>query len=107
MIQLVNGTWSYDTAFMWLLPTAHLLTTHLNKPPPSVIVCYGIGHIGECHIARHQYCLLLEIVRLCKPRATYVYDPVLLEDEKTAIKECGCQIILENEVCYYSPSIAE
>ena len=65
------------------------------------IVCYGIGHIGTCHIAQHQFALLLELKDLYKPRTTWLYDPVLHEEEKAVTSQCGCRTITVNQV---SPS---
>lgn len=65
----------------------------------STIVSYGIGHIGTCHIAQQQFALLLELTALCKPETTWIYDPILHQEEKAAIMESGCKIISRNEVC--------
>ena len=62
------------------------------------MICYGIGRIGNCHMALHQFGLLMEVVALYKPCQVIVYDPVLHEEEKAAITNIGCQIAPRNEV---------
>ena len=62
------------------------------------MVCYGIGRIGSSDAAQHQFGLLVELMIPYQPQRILVYDPVLQEEEKMAITECGCQIMPRNEV---------
>ena len=84
-----------------LLPPSDLFL-HAGMLEPvhfSTIVCYGIGHIGTCHIALTQFALLTELAALYQPHSTWLYDPVLHSQELAVIRECGCEIIARNEVC--------
>ena len=95
-------------------------------PPPIEVVCYGIGHFGSCPIARMQFALLLVIREQCKvrvrspkhnevqgtnsclcttlpppptqPDCTWVYDPILCEEEVSSLKGYNCTPIPTNEV---------
>ena len=64
----------------------------------GTVVCYGIGQIGNSHIAQHQFGLLAEMLSPYQPLKSLLYDPVLQEEEQMAITECGCQIVSRNEV---------
>jgi len=75
-----------------------LLSLHFPLCGEDAVICYGIGRIGNCYVALHQFGLLMELVALCKPCEVIVYDPVLHEEEKAAIAELGCQITPRNEV---------
>lgn len=79
-------------------PLLGLLESKFPLLEVSTVVCYGIGKIGSCHIAQHQFGLLMELLSPYQPIQIFVYDPVLQEEEKATIRECGCQIIARNEV---------
>ena len=68
----------------------------------SVVVCYGIGHVGSCSIAQQQLALLLLILEELKPSQSWVYDPVLIEQERTAIEKCGCALFTTNDVRFFT-----
>lgn len=65
------------------------------------MVCYGIGQVGICRTAQHQFGLLAELMISYQPQIL-IYDPVLQEQEKMAITECGCQIMPRNEVSAFA-----
>ena len=65
----------------------------------SVVVCYGIGHVGSCPIAQQQLALLLLILEELRPSQRWVFDPVLTEQEKRAIEKSGCALFTTNDVC--------
>lgn len=64
----------------------------------SVVVCYGIGHVGSCPIAQQQFALLLHIMEELRPSQTWLYDPVLTDEERKAIELSGCALFSKNEV---------
>ena len=79
---------------------------------PEGLVCYGIGRIGSCRVARQQLALLLAFREQWKvgetvpaphctcpqPTHTLVYDPVLCPGEVEALRQLGCCIADRNEV---------
>ena len=75
-----------------------LLESEFPLSGVNTVVCYGIGHIGSCHIALHQFGLLMELMTPYQLQNVIVYDPVLQEEEKAAITELGCKIAPRNEV---------
>ena len=70
----------------------------------SVVVCYGIGHVGSCSIAQQQFALLLLLLDELKkssspaPPRCWVYDPILDEQERAAIERSGCALFTTNDV---------
>lgn len=67
----------------------------------TVVVCYGIGRVGSCPIAQQQLALLLLILEELKPSQSWLYDPVLVEEEREAVQQCGCTLFTTNDVCIY------
>ena len=64
----------------------------------TVVICYGIGHIGSCPIAQQQFALLLLILEEFKPTECRLYDPVLVKEERKAIEDSSCVLLTVNEV---------
>lgn len=61
------------------------------------IVCFGLGHIGECHISRHQLAFLLCLKDICDPGKVLVHDPIFYKSECEVLKQLELQIIEENK----------
>ncbi|XP_065890253.1 SRR1-like protein [Dysidea avara] len=74
-------------------------TAILEVSPPSHLLCYGIGRIGSCHIARTQFVLLLLLRDHLKLQESSLYDPVLHKEEVTAIEQHGVNMLTCNEGC--------
>ena len=72
-----------------------LVKVHLSF---SIVVCYGIGHVGSCPIAQQQFALLLLILEQLQQSQCFLYDPVLVEEERTAVKYSGCTLFMTNDV---------
>lgn len=60
------------------------------------LVCFGLGQISECNIARYQLALLLCFKDYCKPKKVLVHDPIFYKDECEILKQFGLEIIAEN-----------
>lgn len=66
--------------------------------PVVDIVCYGIGRIASCPIARYQFAFLLllrEILQIAGQ--CFIYEPLFSQDEVETVKEFGCSLIQSNE----------
>lgn len=71
----------------------------------SLVVCYGIGHVGSCSIAQQQLALLSLLLDELKPsQSCWLYDPVLTEQERAAIEKSGCSLFTTNDVCLFVSS---
>nr|XP_026489827.1 SRR1-like protein isoform X1 [Vanessa tameamea] len=60
------------------------------------IVCFGLGHIGECNISRYQLALLLCLKNTFKPEKIFVHDPIFYLDECEILKKFELNVIEEN-----------
>ncbi|CAH2084987.1 unnamed protein product [Euphydryas editha] len=60
------------------------------------IVCFGLGHIGECNISKYQLALLLCLKDKYKPNKVSVHDPIFFIDECEILKKFKLNIIKEN-----------
>ncbi|KAM3960040.1 SRR1-like protein isoform 1-T1 [Aphomia sociella] len=60
------------------------------------IVCFGLGHIAECNISRHQLAFLLCLKGFCDPNTVLVHDPIFYKGECDILKYFNLEIIEEN-----------
>lgn len=67
----------------------------------SVVVCYGIGHVGSCPIAQQQFAFLLLIMEQLQPSQSLLYDPVLVREERKAVELSGCTLFPKNDVRHF------
>lgn len=67
----------------------------LKNPVISEIICFGLGKIGECTIARYQFALLLCLKELYNVEV-YVYDPVFNENDISLLNHFNINILTEN-----------
>lgn len=67
----------------------------MSHPKITKIVCFGLGRIGECTIARYQLALLLCLRDLCNAEVQ-VYDPVFCQIERDILREFNCVVLSDN-----------
>ncbi|XP_059053008.1 SRR1-like protein isoform X1 [Achroia grisella] len=60
------------------------------------IVCFGLGHISECHISRHQLAFLLCMKDYCDPIKVLVHDPIFYQGECDILKHFNIEVIEQN-----------
>lgn len=60
------------------------------------IVCFGLGHIGECNISKYQLALLLCLKNKYKPNKVCIHDPIFYKDECEILKKFKLDVIKEN-----------
>lgn len=68
----------------------------IQAKPVTQIVCFGLGHIGECNISRYQLGLLLCLKDLLRPEKVLVHDPIFYKEECAVLQQLGLAIIAEN-----------
>lgn len=61
------------------------------------VVCLGIGRIGDCLIAKHQFALIQLIARHFQIDSLSFYDPVLTDQEKTILNYFNYTVLTENQ----------
>ncbi|XP_068634019.1 SRR1-like protein isoform X1 [Battus philenor] len=65
------------------------------------IVCFGLGHIGECNISRYQLAFLLCLKQSFNLCDVFVHDPIFYSDECELLRRLGLTVITQNnEGCY-------
>ncbi|KPJ10111.1 SRR1-like protein [Papilio machaon] len=72
------------------------VSTVLNERNISEIVCFGLGHVGECNISRYQLAFLLCLKDSFKPLKVLVHDPIFYVGECELLKGLGLSVIEEN-----------
>lgn len=72
------------------------VSTILNERKVSEIVCFGLGHIGECNISRYQLAFLLCLKDSFKPLKVLVHDPIFYLGECELLRRLGLTVIVEN-----------
>ncbi|XP_013165899.1 PREDICTED: SRR1-like protein [Papilio xuthus] len=72
------------------------VSTFLNERNISEIVCFGLGHVGECNISRYQLAFLLCLKDSFKPLKVLVHDPIFYIGECELLKRLGLIVIEEN-----------
>lgn len=60
------------------------------------IICFGLGHIAECNIARYQLALLLCIKEFYSVGKVLVHDPIFYKSECKILSKLGLEVILQN-----------
>lgn len=73
------------------------VSTILQSKKVVEIVCFGLGHIGECQISRHQLAFLLCLKDICNPGKVLVHDPIFYKSECEVLRRLGLHIIEENK----------
>ncbi|CAH3110555.1 unnamed protein product [Pocillopora meandrina] len=70
----------------------------IPEEPVTDIVCYGIGKLSSCPIARYQFAFLLLLRELLKISGLcFIYEPHFSQDDKVVVEELGCSLIDHNE----------
>ncbi|XP_078363059.1 SRR1-like protein isoform X2 [Oculina patagonica] len=70
----------------------------IPKEPIADIVCYGIGKLSSCPIARYQFAFLLLLKELLQLTGLcFIYEPHFSQDDKIVVKEFGSSLIEHNE----------
>ncbi|XP_063381950.1 SRR1-like protein isoform X1 [Cydia fagiglandana] len=72
------------------------VSTVLSSRKLKTIVCFGLGHIGECNISRYQLALLLCLKDSLNCSDVLVHDPVFYKSECTILDNLELQVIAEN-----------
>lgn len=72
------------------------MSTVLQSRKVVEIVCFGLGHIGECQISRHQLAFLLCLKEICGTEKVLVHDPIFFKSECEVLRQLGLHIIEEN-----------
>jgi len=67
----------------------------------AALICFGVGCVGNSHVAQHQAGLFLLIREWLqaegfKIEQMQIYDPILCRQEKEALESLGCQILETN-----------
>ncbi|XP_041979889.1 SRR1-like protein isoform X1 [Aricia agestis] len=79
-------------------------STDVNKSVSSIlkhkevveIVCFGLGHVGECLISQYQLALLLCTKEALKLKKVSVHDPIFSTSECALLKSLDINVIEEN-----------
>lgn len=61
------------------------------------LVCFGLGHIGECNISRYQLALVLCLKNVFKIANVLVHDPIFSSQDCELIKRFKLTIIKKNK----------
>lgn len=62
----------------------------------SEIVCFGIGHFGDCSISRHQLAFIVAIKSEFNVARCTFHEPILTRAEQRILRELNCEIHSEN-----------
>lgn len=73
------------------------MSTILQSKKVVEIVCFGLGHIGECQISRYQLAFLLCLKDICGPEKVSVHDPIFYKTECEVLRQLGLYVIKENK----------
>ncbi|XP_072932501.1 SRR1-like protein isoform X1 [Epargyreus clarus] len=73
------------------------VSNNLKQRKVVEIVCFGLGHIGECTISQYQLGLLLCLKDILKPDKVFVHDPIFYVNECQVLKKFGLEIIEQNQ----------
>lgn len=60
------------------------------------LVCFGLGHIGECTISRYQLALLLCMKDLIKTTNSLIHDPIFYKSECELLQQFNLKVIEDN-----------
>lgn len=63
-----------------------------TRVPIEQIICFGIGHISSCSIARHQLAYILAIRKEFNIKSIEFHEPTLTSLEKSILVEFNCKI---------------
>lgn len=80
----------------YLIDVIKAVSSHLKNKKITEVVCFGLGHIGECQISKYQLALLLCLKDKFKPNKVVVHDPVFYADECKILKQFDCDILEQN-----------
>lgn len=73
-------------------------TKAIPEEPVTDMVCYGIGKLSSCPVARYQFAFLLLLRELLKISGLcFIYEPHFSQDDKVVVEEFGCSLIDHNE----------
>lgn len=67
-----------------------------NQSSFGEIVCFGIGHIGDCSISRHQLAFILAIKAEFNVALCTFHEPILTLSEQRILQKLECAIHSEN-----------
>lgn len=87
----IAGSDIFDSLISSLNEGIRSLKTHAVHE----IICFGIGKIGECFIARYQFALLLCLKDFYKVNVQ-IYDPVLTPVDLSLLNEFEISLLIEN-----------
>jgi len=76
------------------------ITTNIKNHFGTVqdIVCYGIGNFLSCKKSLHQLALLVLLYRQLNVLGdSFIFDPMLTEEEKVFVQKLGHKVIEKNE----------
>lgn len=62
----------------------------------SDIVCFGIGHFGDCVISRHQLAFIVAIKSEFSVNRCTFHEPILTRTEQRILQKLHCEVHLEN-----------
>lgn len=68
----------------------------MHSPEVKEIVCFGLGRIGECMIARYQLALLLCLRDLYSNAKTIVYDPIFNVNDRSILNALDFNVLYNN-----------
>lgn len=63
---------------------------------PKEIVCFGIGHFGDCLISRHQLSFILALQTKFEINNISFHEPILSRAEFEILKRLDCNVKLKN-----------
>ncbi|XP_020629792.1 SRR1-like protein isoform X2 [Orbicella faveolata] len=73
-------------------------TKVIPQEPFTDIVCYGIGKLTSCPIARYQFAFLLLLKEFLQIAGQcFIYEPQFSKDDKSLVGDFGCSLIEHNE----------
>ncbi|XP_049872795.1 SRR1-like protein isoform X1 [Pectinophora gossypiella] len=73
------------------------VSTLVQSKKVAEIVCFGLGHIGECQISRHQLAYLLCLKDICGTSKVLAHDPIFYKSECDILKRLNIEVIDENK----------
>ena len=76
----------------YLKSTIETLTEQLQSREINEIICFGIGHFGDCLISRYQLAFILAIKEAFKANRIEFHEPILSDAEVNILTKFECQV---------------
>lgn len=77
--------------------TVEILNNILNNQITTEVICLGLGHLGDCSLAKHQFAFIIALKEKYQLCGIKFFDPIFTEKDLAVLEKLNFEVLTENK----------